>query len=148
MDIFFDMDYTLLAIDGDLRPGAKETFQQLKEDGHRLHIWSGIGVRRSEVQRLGLDIYVDGVYEKPVQDYQRQLDAMVRRQEIPTHPDLVVDDYPEIVSALGGIVVRPYFHSDVNDKEMERVYQIIHEYRTNGHSQDAAFRPRREDSEP
>ena len=97
---------------------------------------------------MELDIYVDGVYEKPVQDYQRQLDARVRRQEIPTHPDLIVDDYPEIVSALGGIVVRPYLHSDMNDKEMEKVYQIIREYQINGHSRDPAFRPQREDLEP
>ena len=54
MNIFFDMDYTILSATGRLRPRVVETFNQLREDGHSLYIWSGIGVRVAEVRNLGL----------------------------------------------------------------------------------------------
>ncbi|MBI4232844.1 MAG: hypothetical protein HY686_00190 [Chloroflexi bacterium] len=142
--IFFDMDYTILAVDGTLRPGVQELFQRLKEDGHTLYIWSGMGVRKGEVQQLGLDGYVDGVFEKPIQDYQQVLDRKLAKGELPALPNLVVDDYPEIVSALGGILVKPYFFKNPSDREMERIYDIIRELSQNGHSPDSAFRPRRQ----
>ena len=127
MNIFFDMDYTILSATGRLRPRVVETFNQLREDGHSLYIWSGIGVRVAEVRNLGLLPLVQGVYEKPVQDYQRMLAGMLRRGELPTSPDLVVDDYPEVVSALGGVSVRPYVNDDPEDREMARVYEAIHQ---------------------
>ncbi len=127
MNIFFDMDYTILSATGRLRPEVMETFNQLREDGHSLYIWSGIGVRVAEVRNLGLLPLVQGVYEKPVQDYQRMLEGMLRRGELPTSPDLVVDDYPEVVSALGGVSVRPYVNDDPEDREMARVYEAIHQ---------------------
>ncbi|GBD11149.1 hypothetical protein HRbin23_00801 [bacterium HR23] len=140
LHIFFDMDYTILGMDGSLRPGVQEVFQRLRQDGHTIHIWSGMGVRWGEVRSNGLANLVAGVYEKPLQDYRLAVQRMVERGEIPRFPDLVVDDYPEIVSALGGIVVRPYFWPNPNDREMERVYQIICDLSTNGHSPDQAFR--------
>lgn len=148
MNIFFDMDYTLLAINGRLRPGSKEALQRLKEDGHTLFIWSGMGVRWPEVRELGLDTYVAGVFEKPLHDYWRQVQGMLERRELPVCPDLVVDDYPEIVSALGGIVVRPYWLGDPTDREMERVYRIVQEYVAQGSSADPAFRSRADGSHP
>lgn len=126
MNIFFDMDYTILSATGRLRPNVVETFSQLRADGHSLYIWSGIGVRTAEVRDLGLLPLVQGVYEKPVQDYQRMLEGMLRRGELPTSPDFVVDDYPEVVSALGGVSVRPYVNDDPDDTEMARVYEAIH----------------------
>ena len=125
MNIFFDMDYTILSATGGLRPRVVETFNQLREDGHSLYIWSGMGVREAEVRNLGLLPLVKGVYEKPVQDYQRMLVGMLRRGELPASPDLVVDDYPEVVSALGGVSVRPYVNDDPEDREMARVYEAI-----------------------
>ena len=127
MNIFFDMDYTILSATGRLRPRVIETFNQLREDGHSLYIWSGMGVRVEEVRDLGLLPLVQGVYEKPVQDYPRMLAGMVRRGELPTSPDFVVDDYPEVVSALGGVSVRPYVNDDPEDMEMSRVYDAIHQ---------------------
>ena len=127
MNIFFDMDYTILSATGRLRPRVVETFNQLREDGHSLYIWSGIGVRVAEVRDLGLLPLVQGVYEKPVQDYRRMLAGMLRRGELPTPPDFVVDDYPEVVSALGGVSVRPYVNDDPEDTEMARVYDAIHQ---------------------
>lgn len=127
MNIFFDMDYTILSATGRLRPMVTETFNRLREDGHSLYIWSGIGVRTTEVRDLGLLPLVQGVYEKPVQDYRRMLAGMLRRGELPATPDFVVDDYPEVVSALGGVSVRPYVNDDPEDREMRRVYDAIHQ---------------------
>ncbi len=42
MNIFFDMDYTLLAVDGSLRPKVREVLQRLKDDGHQLYVWSAM----------------------------------------------------------------------------------------------------------
>ena len=141
MNIFFDMDYTILALGGALRPGTQQVFQQLRDDGHTLYIWSGVGVRSEEVRRLGLDVYVDGVFEKPLHDYHWLTLGMLRRGEIPVFPDLVVDDYPEVVAALGGIVVRPYVNGHPSDREMEQVYRIIRDFAATGRSEDPAFRP-------
>ncbi len=137
MNIFFDMDYTILSATGRLRPRVVETFNQLREDGHSLYIWSGIGVRVAEVRDLGLLPLVQGVYEKPVQDYRRMLAGMLRRGELPTSPDFVVDDYPEVVSALGGVSVRPYVNDDPEDREMARVYEAIHQRTSNSHPSSA-----------
>lgn len=140
LNLFFDMDYTILAMDGTLRPLVKEVFQRLREDGHTLHIWSGMGVRWGEVRSVGLASYVVGVYEKPLQNYRAAVERLVAQGVIPRMPDVVVDDYPEIVSALGGIVVRPYFWPKPDDREMERVYRIIRDIALYGHSSDDAYR--------
>ena len=42
MNIYFDVDYTLIAMDGSLRPGTTEVFESLLEDGHFIYIWSGV----------------------------------------------------------------------------------------------------------
>jgi len=135
------MDYTLIGINGELRPGVKTNFEKLQEGGHLLYIWSGVGIRNREVTQLGLGRYVCGVFEKPTQDYQHQLQIMIKRGEIPILPDLVIDDYPEIVSALGGIVIKPYVRTDLEDKEMDKIHNIIFQYQETGHSNDTAFRP-------
>ncbi|MQF82951.1 hypothetical protein FIM02_02180 [SAR202 cluster bacterium AD-802-E10_MRT_200m] len=141
LHIYFDMDYTLIGISGDLRPGVKRNFKKLKRAGHLLYIWSGVGIRSREVTQLGLACYVVGVFEKPTQDYQHQVQNMIKRGEIPVLPDLVIDDYPEIVSALGGIVIKPYLRSDHNDNEMDKMQNIISEYHQTGHCDNSAFRP-------
>ena len=43
MKIFFDVDYTILGLDDSLRPGTMETLQKIKDDGHEIYIWSGMG---------------------------------------------------------------------------------------------------------
>ena len=142
MQLFFDMDYTLVAADGSLRPGATELFQKLKADGHTLYIWSGVGVRREEVRRLNLEVYVDGVFLKPLSQYANEVRKMLDRQEIPAAPDLVVDDHLEIVQALGGVAVHPLWTD--GDTEMGEVYQIIRDYAANGYSEHRERRPRLE----
>ncbi len=140
MKLFFDVDYTILGVDGSLRPGTHETFLKLKKDGHQIYIWSGIGVRTREVQKHSLDKYVSGVFRKPLEDFEKGMEEI----GIPLWPDLVVDDYPEIVSTLGGIKVKPYYFARNADKEeMERIYRIIADYVRTGTSDDPAFTPPR-----
>jgi len=121
MNIFFDMDYTLLSFDGTLRPLTFEVFHRLRQDGHRLYIWSGVGVRTHEVTKLGLAPFVQGVYQKPIEQFEQGL----ARYSIPLRPDFVVDDHKEIVDHFGGFLVRPYFWPDPHDRELERVYLTI-----------------------
>ena len=40
----------------------------------------------------------------------------------------MIDDYPEIVAAFGGVWVPPYFFNRPGDGQMERIYEIITEY--------------------
>lgn len=121
MNIFFDLDYTIIAYDGSLRPRTRHTFERLAADGHDLYIWSGIGVRTAEVNALGLADLARGVFQKPVDRFEDSL----TRYAIPVVPDVVVDDHKEVVIYFGGICVRPYFWPDPNDKELEKVYQHI-----------------------
>ncbi len=128
MNIFFDVDYTLLAPDGALRPGTRELMRKLKEDGHTLYVWSGAGTRWSEVRRHNLDPFVTDCFAKPLDN----LDAGLERLNLPATPDLVIDDHPEIVAALGGIWARPYVFDNAGDGEMERLYQLITEVARTG----------------
>jgi phosphoglycolate phosphatase-like HAD superfamily hydrolase len=121
MHIFFDMDYTIVAYDGSLRPLTHQIFTYLKRDGHELYIWSGVGVRTTEVLKLGLADLTQGVFQKPVEKFETGL----ARYHIPVTPDVVVDDHKEVVSHFGGILVRPYFWPDANDRELARVYAAI-----------------------
>ena len=136
MNIFFDMDYTLLAVDGSLRPKAREVLQQLKDDGHQLYVWSGNGIRWLEIRRHGLESLISDCFEKPMDSYAEQ----VERLALPVKPDLVVDDHLEVAAALGGIWVRPYYFPNATDDEMEHVYRIIKERIETGHSTDSRFR--------
>ena len=58
MNIYFDVDYTLIAMDGSLRPGTTEVFEGLIADGHLIYIWSGVGMRTDDIERLGLSGFV------------------------------------------------------------------------------------------
>jgi hypothetical protein len=134
MNIFFDCDYTIITWDGRLRPGVKELFQHLKDDGHTLYIWSGAGIRWYEVRKHGLEPYITDCFHKPLYDYHRRMKGM----GVPLVPDMVIDDYPDIVSALGGIRVKPYVYEKKSDTEMERVYHIISAFGANGYSPDTS----------
>ena len=142
MNIFFDMDYTLVAADGTLRPGVREVFDKLKAAGHDIYVWSGMGAREWQIKELGLAAMVSGTFAKPLDRFQEALRGMLQSSHVPAPPDLVIDDYPEIVAALGGIVIRPYMHPNPDDGEMERVYKIIQQYALQGHSSDDSFRLR------
>ncbi|MCH7706095.1 MAG: HAD hydrolase family protein [Chloroflexi bacterium] len=136
MNIFFDMDYTLLGLDNSLRPNTREVMQRLKDDGHTLYVWSGVGIRWPEVKQHNLEPFITDCFMKPLKNFVEELE----RANLPVKPDLVIDDYPEVPTALGGIWVRPYFFNTVADNEMERVYTIIQDYARDGYSNDINFR--------
>ena len=142
MNIFFDMDYTILGLDNSIRPGTEDVMGRLIADGHIIYVWSGMGIRWTEVREHKLDKYVTDCFVKPIENF---VEA-VEKQNLPAKPDLVIDDYPEITQALGGIWVRPYLFKNPRDDEMERVYRIITDYAKTGHSDDDRFRPRPQNS--
>ncbi len=124
MNIFFDVDETILGYDGSLRPLVHETFQALVDDGHRIYIWSGVRtadmVRTEVIDRHGLKPYVTDCFTKPRWDYLAQW----QRSGVEIQPDFIVDDYPEIVEVFGGILIKPYPNAR-QDTDLERVYAAI-----------------------
>jgi hypothetical protein len=124
MNIFFDVDETILGYDGSLRPLVRQIFQTLVEEGHRIFVWSGVRtgevVRTEVVERHGLEAYVTDCYRKPLFDYREQWS----RTGVEVQPDFCVDDYPDIVEAFGGILIRPYYRAQP-DADLERVYAAI-----------------------
>jgi hypothetical protein len=118
MNIFFDVDHTIIDGDNHLRPGVRGLFARLREDGHAVYLWSGIGARWEVVEANGLADLVAGCYDKPLYQYERMLAPL----GIPVRPDFVVDDHPHLVYAFGGCMVSRYLRADPDDVEMERVY--------------------------
>jgi hypothetical protein len=131
MNIFFDVDYTILGgRDLTLRPGTHEIFTRLRDDGHDVYVWSGEGERWSVVRNHGLEHLVSGVYGKPLHNYKARLEEF----RVPVMPDFVIDDYPGIVRCFGGMYISEYFGSPLRgrdgaleeeDAEFEVVYDLI-----------------------
>ncbi|MBI2886252.1 MAG: hypothetical protein HYY02_03480 [Chloroflexi bacterium] len=122
MNIFFDVDYTLVDWDGSLRPHVRETFQRLVDEGHSVFLWSGVGLRWEVVERHGLRDLVSDCFVKPLQNHEEER----KRLGVPFRPDFVIDDHSEVVTAFGGYVIRPYYsYGNPNDTEMLRVYDAI-----------------------
>jgi len=121
MNIFFDVDYTLIADDGSLRPYVKEIFTKIKEDGHDLYIWSGVGIRWEVVNRHELNDFIETCFLKPLSDYREMLIDL----GVSVMPDFAIDDHSGVIMAFGGVVVRPYYTPNPQDEEMLRVYEAI-----------------------
>ena len=136
MNIFFDVDYTILGLDDSLRPGTHETLKQLKDDGNEIYIWSGMGERWEVVHKHNLTPLISGVYEKPTHHFHERLQEL----GVPVEPDFVIDDYPEVVAAFGGVWVPPYFFKRSFDQEMDRIYWIVCEVAATGTSEDRQYR--------
>ena len=136
MKIFFDVDYTILGLDDTLRPGTKETLERLKNEGHELYIWSGMGERWEVVEKHQLTPLVSGVYEKPTHHFHERLQEL----GVPFEPEFVIDDYPEVVSAFGGVWVPSYFFKRSFDQEMDRIYRIVCDFVQTGVSEDRQYR--------
>jgi hypothetical protein len=126
MNIFFDVDSTILGIDGTLRPWTRQVFTELRDAGHELFVWSGRGVRTSDVHYVGLTALVSGIYEKPVVDFTARLAEL----GVPVVPDMVVDDAGGIVAHFGGLCVMPYvtWHQDSHDDELLIVPDVVEFY--------------------
>ena len=136
MKIFFDVDYTILGLDDSLRPGTMETLQKIKDAGHEIYIWSGMGERWEVVKKHNLEPLISGVYEKPTHHFQERLEEL----GVPFEPDFVIDDYPEVVAAFSGVWVPPYFFKRSVDQEMDRIYQIIADVVATGSSEDRQYK--------
>ncbi len=121
MKIFFDVDHTLITWDVKLRPGVHEIFARLRDDGHDLYLWSGLGPRWEVVKRFDLDEHVIDCYWKPLYDHRNRLSEL----GVPHVPDYVIDDHEEVVQAFGGSVINPPQIPLDWDREMWRVYDEI-----------------------
>ena len=128
MNIFFDVDYTILSMDGSLRPDTVRVFEQLIKDGHTIYIWSGQGLRWTEVKEHKLTDFVADCFVKPLHQYSKSF----ADTDPKVWPDLVVDDYPEVASAFGGIWVKPYFFRNDTDKEMLLILKLIRDFYQTG----------------
>tara|TARA_B100001245_G_scaffold155995_1_gene117070 strand:+ start:159 stop:581 length:423 start_codon:yes stop_codon:yes gene_type:complete len=136
LNIFFDTDYTILGVDGSLRPHVEELFHYLTRRDHNIYIWSGNGIRTRDIEKHQLSNFVTGYFEKPVHDY------WANTSKLPTEdqPNMVIDDNLEIVAVLGGIWVNQYYFPNKADIEMKAVKEIIAEIELSGTSEDPRFR--------
>jgi len=137
MNIYFDVDYTLIAMDGSLRPGTTEVFEELINDGHSIYIWSGVGMRTDDIERLGLSKFVSGIFVKPITEYEVGL----KRFSVSPRPDFVIDDHKEIVDAFGGVHIEPYYFRSAEDGHMSELYKAIKDFISTGTSNHRGFKP-------
>jgi len=136
MNIFFDVDYTIISMDGRLRPHTDDVFRDLVNLGHYVYIWSGVGKRDKEVEKLGLKQYVSGVFVKPIIEFEIGLE----RFAVTPRPDFVIDDHKEIVEFFGGVHMMPYYFKDSDDIGMLNLYKAIIEYVEFGFSNHPGFK--------
>ena len=137
MNIYFDTDYTIIAVDGSLRPGVTRLFSSLIDSGDQIFIWSGNGIRWKDIDRYNLRSFVTECLEKPVSNYRTEIEKIPETLK----PDIVIDDNLEIVAALGGIWVNRYYFPSGDDFELDHVATVIKEIKSSGTSQDQRYRP-------
>ena len=121
VNVFFDVDYTILSFDRTLRPHTREVFEDLIARGHRVYVWSGAGDRTSELEELGLLSLLSGVFIKPIAVFDKGLIDL----GVPVRPDFVIDDHPDIVKHFGGLVVSPFDNRLSSDSELLMVLPRI-----------------------
>jgi hypothetical protein len=119
MNIFFDVDDTLITWDVKLRPDVHDVFRRLREEGHTVYLWSGYGPRWEVVRRFDLHDLVTDCFWKPLHDHHQRLTEL----GVPFVPDYVVDDHPDITTAFRGTLVFPAGKPFVEDREMWRAYE-------------------------
>lgn len=110
MNVFFDVDHTLVFIDqhtNALRPGAREAMSRLKADGHGVYVWSASGLAHVEriVAMHELSAWVDGMFDKD--------------PRVQPYPDFIIDDDWYLVEKYGGYCVSQYKRIDHTDREFE-----------------------------
>ncbi len=121
VNIYFDVDHTIIDTFNALRPGVRELFTELKDSGHIIYLWSGLGMRWEIVEKHTLEHLVFDCFEKPLTHYERMLAPM----GITVRPDFVIDDHPDPVAHFGGCVVVRYLTPNPADREMWRVGDVI-----------------------
>jgi hypothetical protein len=121
VNIFFDVDYTLITWDVKLRPGVHEVFERLRADGHTIYLWSGVGPRWEVVKRFELHDHVADCFWKPLYNHHNRFEEL----GITVMPDYVIDDHQEIIDVFTGCrIAEPKMPLD-RDTEMWRVYEEI-----------------------
>ena len=97
MNIFFDVQGTLLTEDSDPRPHVRESFLKLSDMGHEVYLWStaGDGYAAHAARVLGVEDVVRGCFGK------RSVPEGIT-------VDFVVDDQPSWVAEHGGLLVKAY----------------------------------------
>lgn len=123
MNIFFDVDYTLITGNYRLRPHVREVFARLTEEGYKVYLWSGMGKRWEVVEQFNLHAWVIDCFDKPLYNHIARLEEL----GVPMRPDFVVDDHKEIVDVFGGEVIAPAQTPLDGDVEMLRIYARIRE---------------------
>lgn len=101
LNVFFDVDNTLIMWNGKLRNHVREVFEQLRESGHTIYVWSGVGIRRREMERHDLDHFVEDYFLKPLDRHHERLEGL----GVPMTPDFVIDDHKGVVDAFTGFLV-------------------------------------------
>jgi hypothetical protein len=112
LNVFFDVQGTLLTMEEVPRPRAREAFLMLKAAGHDLYLWSsgGAGYAATAAELLGVVDLVSGCLDK--------------RQEPDVPVDFAVDDDPSVVEAHGGYRIKP-FDGDPSDEELLRAVEAL-----------------------
>ena len=121
MNIFFDVDYTLITWDVKLRPGVREVFEQLRSEGHVIYLWSGVGPRWEIVRRFELHEHITDCFWKPLYDHHSRMIEL----GVTVFPDYVIDDHQEIVDAFVGTTIKEPAMPLHTDTELWRVYDTI-----------------------
>jgi hypothetical protein len=126
LNVFFDVDNTLIMWNGRLRNHAHDVFVALKDAGHTIYIWSGVGIRRWDMKRHNLDEFVTDYFVKPLEKHHEKLEAL----GVPMVPDFVIDDHKTVVDAFGGYHIPDMAQPD--DDHLIRVLDMINEMATLG----------------
>lgn len=121
LNVFFDVDNTLIMWNGKLRNHVRDVFQSLTDAGHTIYIWSGVGIRRWDMRQHDLDDFVEDYFIKPLDRHHERLESL----GVPMTPDFVVDDHKTVVDAFGGYHVSDMPPSD--DSELLDVLRAIEE---------------------
>lgn len=113
MNIFFDVDLTVVSSGCDFRPHTREVLAALKAGGHRIYFWSMGGDEYTQrmVERYHLGDMVDGCFSKT--------------DEPVIVPDFCVDDERHYVDTYGGHQVGRYLTGSARDRDMLLVLQRI-----------------------
>ena len=112
MNVFFDVQGTLMTMEEVPRPRAREAFLMIKEAGHDIYLWSsgGAGYAAGAADLLGVADLVGGYLDK--------------RQEPDIPVDFAVDDDASVVEAHGGYRITP-FDGDPADEELMRAVDAL-----------------------
>jgi len=121
LNVFFDVDNTLIMWDGKLRNHAHDVFTKLRDDGHTIYVWSGVGIRRWDMRRHKLDEFVEDYFLKPLEDHHERL----KTYDVHVFPDYVIDDHKSVVDAFFGYHIPDMAGPD--DRELLEVYAHITE---------------------